>query len=155
MSHLKSKYVKAFGGGEEKKVIPETKTTKVVVQPNFDAWGDLAEQAKGQGWYPSVDNKGVVEYRNGYQNQFNQVVIPNDQKRGYISVVGRKGSPLSVYIKKADGTIDRTLLQNVTPQQVDAFFRSQQSTIQKRNDAIVAGTNTDRIMPNGSYTPLQ
>src|SRR5436190_23512784 len=100
------------GGGEDAKVAPTVKTTKIAVKPNFDAWGELATQAQGQGWYPSVDNKGEVEYRNGYQNQMNQVVIPNQQQRGYISVVGRKGSPLSVFIKRADGTIDRTLLQN-------------------------------------------
>ena len=151
----KIRLAKGVVGGGEEKTAPIVKTTKIAVKPNYDAWGELAPQAQAQGWHPTFSPSGELEFRNNYSNQFNQVVIPNQQQRGYISVVGRKGSPLSVFIKRADGTVDRELLHNVSPQQVDAYFRSQGGTIQRRTDAIAAGTNSDRIMPNGTYTPLQ
>lgn len=122
----------------------------------FSAWGDLAKQADLQGWYASQPGRDTTEYRNKYDNQFNQVVIPNQQQRGYISVVGgNKNGKMTVYIKRADGTVDRTLLQDVSPQDVDAFFRSNFGTIKKRADAIQAGTNSDAMAANGTYTPLQ
>lgn len=142
------------GGDEDKKAV--VKTTVVPAPNPYLAWGELGTQAKGQGWMPTTLGGDSTEYRNSYNNQFNQVVIPNQQQRGYISVVGNNsGKKLSVFIKKADGTIDRTLLKDVSPQDVDNYFRSQGGTIQKRTDAIQAGTNTDRVMPNGSYIPLQ
>jgi len=151
MSYRKQQYVKAFSGNDDKKV---AKTTIVPAPNHFTAWGDLGTQAKGQGWYPSAIGGDTTEFRNSYDNRFNQVVIPNDKQRGYISVVGgNTGNKLSVFIKKADGTIDRTLLKDVSPQDVDNYFRSQQGTIQKRADAIQAGTNSDRVI-NGNYTPL-
>ncbi len=134
---------------------PTTKTTVVPAPNMFESWGELGKQAEDQGWYPAVPGKDNVEYRNKYNNQFNQVVIPDQKERGYISVVGSKGGRMTVFIKKADGTVDRTLLKDVSPQDVDAFFRSKIGTIQKRTDAIQAGTNSDAYTSAGTYTPLQ
>ena len=139
-----------FEPGNEKDVVV-AKTA-----PNrYSAWGSLNQQAQQQGWQPVSWNNETTEYRNGYNNQFNQVVLPNNE-RGYISVVGgNKNGVMDVFIKDANGKVVNTLLTGVRPEQVDAFFRSKTGTIQKRNDAIVAGTNSDRIMPDGTYTPLK
>ena len=150
---MKIKVVKKGGGEEDKKA---TTKTKVVVTPNrYSAWGELGINAEKEGWYPSGWNNETTEYRNKYDNRFNQVVLPNNQ-RGYISVIGgNKNGVMDVVIKDGNGVVLNKLLQGVRPEQVDAYFRSKESTIQKRNDSIVTGTNSDRMMPDGSYTPLK
>lgn len=133
-----------------------TNETAATKKPSaFAAWGESGKVAEDEGWYPVVIDKDRVEYRSKYDNQFNQVVIPNDKARGYISVVGSKGGKMTVLIKKADGTVDRTLLKDVSPQDVDAFFTSNFGTIKRRADSIQAGTNSDAMAANGTYVPLK
>lgn len=137
--------------GEEKAVAKQPIATD---PQRFSAWGNLNQQAQEQGWVPVGWNNETTEYRNSYNNQFNQVVLPGN-KRGYISVIGgNRNGIMDVVIKDENGNIVNKLLQGVRPEQVDAYFRSKGGTIQKRTDSIQAGTNSDRIMPDGTRTPL-
>lgn len=140
MSYRKLQYVKAIadGGGENDKK-PIVKTTVIKAPDRYAAWGALGKDAADKGWIPESWDGDTTVYKNGYDNNFNTVNIPNQQQKGRIIVTGNnKTGMMNVVIRKEDGTIDRTLLQNASPEMVDAYFRSKVSTLQNRTDKLIA-----------------
>lgn len=137
-----------IGEGDNK-----TKPISSISANRYTAWGSLAPVAQSQGWYPASFNSETTEYRNTYGNQFNQVVLPNSKERGYVSVIGgNKNNVMDVVIKDSKGNIIHKLLEKVRPDQVDAYFKS---TIEKRANSVGAGTNIDRMKPDGTYVALR
>lgn len=135
-------------GGEEK-----VKANTVPLDYKFDAWGALNKTAHSEGWYPASHSDETTEYRNSYGNQFNQVQIPGTDKRGYISVIGgNKNNVMDVVIKDDTGKVFHKLLEKVRPDQVDEYFRNE---IKKRADSVTAGTNIDKMSPEGTYVSLK
>ncbi len=148
MSYRKTQYVKAFGGGgeEDKKAVVVKKEPTVIKAPDrFTAWGNLNKDAQDKGWYPVGWNNETTEYRNRYNNNFNSVDLPNNQK-GYIAVIGgNRNGIMDVVIKDANGNVLNKLLQGVRPEQVDAYFRSKDSSLQGRTDKLIANNNAQII----------
>src|SRR5690349_2487792 len=101
MSYRKLQYVKAIsdgGGGENKSAV---KTTVIAAPNRYDAWGALGKDAADKGWIPESWDGDTTVYKNGYDNNFNTVDIPNEQQKGRIIVTGNnKTGQMNVVIRK-------------------------------------------------------
>jgi hypothetical protein len=129
-------------------------TTEALKATNrFQAWGDHAADAQKEGWYPVSWNNETTEYRNQYNNQMNQVQLPNTNERGYISAIGGKNGLFDLVIKDPKGNTLQYIHKGVPVQTVRNYFTSPQSTIAQRVYSIAMKTNPDRMI-NGAYTPL-
>jgi hypothetical protein len=126
-----------------------TAVTKSIPE-DYTMWGGLADNAKGQGFYPVHSNNDFVEYRNKY-GLFNIVNIPNSNQKGYLSVTGNRSTgKFDILIKDALGNTLTKAAANASPQEVNSYFSN---IAGYRANQVGAGTNTDKAV-NGQFAAL-
>lgn len=137
-------------GGSDDKKPPVNKAL-------YTAWGNQTDNAIGQGFYPAViNNDGTTVYRSPYFAAFNNVVLPNQKDYGHIAFIGNnKNQQFDIVIRDKDGNIQHTIQKGVSPDAVQQYITSQNSTVAQRNNSILAGTNADKVQPNGTYVSLK
>lgn len=132
---------------------PQATTAKVVEMPkqDFSSWGNQADVAQKQGWYPEVSFGNEVHYKSKYDPAFNTVLIPNQKETGYIGVVGHPNNKMDIVIKDKGGNIVRPIKTGVTPEDVQAYTKQ---LVASRDASVRAGTNPDKKDKAGGYTEL-
>jgi len=119
-------------------------------EQDFTPWGDQAETARKEGWYHETDYKGEITYRSNYA-LFNNVIIPGQNARGHIAVVGKSNNQMDVVIKNDKGEIVNYIYKNASPNVVQDYFTKQGGSVSQRVQSIKAGTNIDKPDAAGNY----
>ncbi len=124
--------------------------------PLYAAWGNQAQNAISQGWYApdKPDINGAVVYRSPYFQAFNNVVIPNQKQFGHIALIGHPNQTFDIAIRDANNNVQSYIKQGISPDQVQQYITSNNSTVAQRNNKVIAGTNSDKRNPDGSYVAL-
>lgn len=95
--------------------------SKIPIQ-YYAPFGDLAETVRGQGWKPTRWNSEFTEYEPGYGLLSSIDLADGKGTKGKFSIKGSKGGKFDLYIKKPDGSVDRTLLQGVNAKDINDYF---------------------------------
>jgi hypothetical protein len=115
----------------------------------YTSWGDQADAAHGQGWFPETNYNGETTYRSSY-DLFNKVQIPSQQQLGHVAIVGRNNN-MDVVIRDANGNIVKKILEKVSPKDVQSYLTNQQSVASQRQQSIQQGTNIDKPDEKGNF----
>ncbi len=137
--------------GKLDEILAMSKAANSADDANYAAWGDEAKMAKSQGWYKEVDFNGEMHYKSNYDAAFNKVVVPGQDKLGYIAVIGRKNNKMDVVIKDAGGNFVQKILDGVTPTDVQNYTKK---LVGSRDASIREGKNPDKMDAKGGYTAL-
>lgn len=102
----------------------------------FEPFGATKDIALNQGWYPESSSSDHTIFLNKYNGPFNDVIIPGEEKKGSIALIGKKGNKFDIIIRKNNGDIKDYIHKNVSPEDVQDYIQNNQSTIQQRIDKI-------------------
>ncbi len=128
------------------------KTTKVLPSPvNMNLFGQEADAAKGEGWYPTAqpDQYGTMIYRNSYNPSANTIQIPGEKNYGHLAAIGYKNGRFDIVIRDANGNTRQVVKQGVSPTDVRAYMTTSQSPIAQR----VAGIQANAAAGNTYVAP--
>jgi hypothetical protein len=108
----------------------------------YEAWGDMANTAKSQGWYPETNYGDVTVYRSPHDHAFNDVVIsPNPQDPlGHIALLGHDNNTFDVAIRDNKGNVVKMVNKGLSPAQVQDYITNSRSTVAQRNMSILKAT---------------
>lgn len=116
---------------------------EAVKKIDLTPWGNQADVAKQQGWYPETVYKGDTTYRSPY-DLFNSAVIPGQKKLGHIAIISHPDNTMDIVLRDADSNILQQIKKGISPQAVQEYIRS---TVGNRVDMIQQGKNLDK--PDG------
>lgn len=106
----------------------------------YTAWGNQADTASKQGWYPEVQYGDKTVYRSNYSPAFSDVIIPNSKERGHIALIGSNNQKFDVVIRDSKGNIASTIFKGISPNEVQKYITSQNSVVAQRNNSVLKYT---------------
>lgn len=121
----------------------------------YSAWGDQADKAASQGWYPETDFNGEVTYRSNYNHAFNNVIIPTQKENGHVALIGHPNQKFDIVIRDSKRNIVHYVYKGITPNDVQTYITNENSNVAKRNMSILKGTNPDKRQSDGSYVAIK
>lgn len=128
--------------------IPQTLLPPKYDKSKYKAWGNLADLAAGQGWYPETTFNGETTYRSNYNPVFNNVLIPKENSYGHIALIGRDNQKFDVVIRDKTGNIKQYISKYQSPEQVQAYITSMKGNVGQRNsNAITADRQGGQLPP--------
>lgn len=120
---------------------------KVMKKPVYDparysAWGDHAQTAFDQGFYPKSSwfNNGTV-YASNYDAPFNHVYNPKTpNESAELAFIGYPNKTFDIVIRDKTGNIVHTINKGVSPDFVQDYISNSNSTVAQRNARVLKNT---------------
>jgi hypothetical protein len=103
-------------------ILNNDKGSTVNTVDRYSSFGDLADTFKQQGWQPERWNNDFTDFRSKY-GLLNDVVLPEEKDKGYISIRGNKNGMFDLVVKKSNGEDYReAIAKGLNAQQVNDYF---------------------------------
>lgn len=113
----------------------------------YAAWGNQAQTAQGQGWYPETSYNGETTYRSNFSPVFNDVVIPDTpNEKGHIALIGNNNHQFNVVIRDKKGNVRHTIFKGISPDEVQNYLTKATGNVAMRNNSVLRRTMPTSII---------